>query len=65
LNDGLPYFIDLSSDGEAWREVAKRDAPFGDGGLMSEPWSASVRDHARYVRIRATWYLALSEVEVF
>jgi hypothetical protein len=65
LSDGLPYAIDLSINGTEFHEVARRDAPFGDGGFLSAPWTAAVHGRARYVRIRATWYLALSEVEVF
>jgi hypothetical protein len=66
LNDGLPYSIDLSSDGTQFNEnVARREAPFGDGSFLSPPWMAAIHARARYVRVRATWYLALSEVEVF
>jgi hypothetical protein len=65
LNDGLPFAVDVSNDGSTFREVAHRDAPFGDGSFLAPPWTASIRDHARYVRIRATHYMALNEVEVF
>jgi hypothetical protein len=65
FNDGLPYAIDLSLDGKEFHEVARRDTPFGEGGLFSSPWSAAVHERARFVRIRAAWYLALSEVEVY
>ncbi len=65
FDDGLPYSLELSSDGRAFHEVARREKSFGDGGLMSPPWSAKVVGRARYVRIRANGYIALSEVKVF
>jgi hypothetical protein len=65
LNDGLPYALDLSLDGQQFHEIARRDTPFGDGGFLSSPWTAKVRERARYVRIRANGYIALNEIEVF
>jgi hypothetical protein len=65
LTDGLPYAVDLSLDGKEFHEVARRETPFGDGSLLSPPWTVVVHERARYVRVRATWYLALSEVEVY
>ena len=65
FNDGLPFGIDVSTNGTDFHEVAHRDTPFGDGSFLSKPWSAAVHDRGRFVRIRASWYLALSEVEVF
>jgi hypothetical protein len=65
LNDGLPYTLELSLDGREFHEVARRDTPFGDGGFLSPPWSARIRGHARFVRVRANGYIALSELEVY
>ncbi|MGH7270758.1 MAG: discoidin domain-containing protein [Polyangiaceae bacterium] len=65
FDDGLPFALDLSTDGVTYHEVAHRDKSFGDGGFMSPPWRVKVRDHARYVRVRAKRYMALNEVEVF
>jgi hypothetical protein len=65
FDDGLPYNIDVSQDGDTFRTVATRTEPFGLGGILSPPWTAKVRERARYVRIRAKDYIALSEVEVF
>jgi hypothetical protein len=65
FDDGLPYGIDVSQDGATFRQVATREGPFGLGGILSPPWTAKVRERARYVRIRAKGYIALSEVEVF
>jgi hypothetical protein len=65
FDDGLPYSIDVSTDGNAFRMIATREEPFGLGGILSPPWTAKVHERARYVRIRARDYIALSEVEVF
>jgi hypothetical protein len=65
LDDGLPFSLDVSSDGASFREVARREAHFGDGTFLSPPWTAKMHERARYVRIRSPHYMALNEVEVF
>jgi hypothetical protein len=65
LNDGLPFAVDVSDDGSTFREVAHRDTPFGDGSFLAPPWTATIHEQTRYVRIRGTHYMALNEVEVF
>jgi hypothetical protein len=65
FDDGLPFIIELSSDGSSFREVARRDKSFGSGGVLSSPWSTKLRARGRYVRIRGHGYIALGQLEVF
>jgi hypothetical protein len=65
FDDGLPYTLELSSDGHNFREVARQEHSFGSGGMFSRPWSAPVSGRARFVRIKAMHYIVLREVEVF
>ena len=65
FDDGLPFGLDLSTDGESFRQIAVRTQAFGLGGSFSPPWTVRLRDNARYIRIRATGYTAINEVEVF
>jgi hypothetical protein len=65
FDEGLPYAIDLSADGQTFTEVAHRTTHFGSWWI-DPPWIAPLQKQtARFVRVRATTYLALSEVEVF
>jgi hypothetical protein len=65
FNEGLPYRIELSEDGTSFHEVAQRTEHFGCTPF-DRPWVAPVADvRARFVRVRAQGYLALSEVEVY
>jgi F5/8 type C domain-containing protein len=65
LNDSLPYDLEVSEDGREYKSVEHRVLPFGDGTLGAPPWSAKTSVRARFVRLRAQPYIALSEVEVF
>ena len=63
-DDCLPLVVEVSRDGKAYDEVARRDTHFD----ASPPWVVGVGGRsARYVRIRVARrsYLALSEVEVY
>jgi hypothetical protein len=65
FDEGLPYALDVSVDGLAFTELAQRTIHFGSWWL-DPPWVVSLsKVEARYVRVRATNYLALSEVEAF
>ena len=64
-NESLPYTVELSSDGKLYAALATRTTHFGSG-LFDPPWKIDAHNQsARFVRIRATNYLALSEVEVY
>jgi hypothetical protein len=65
FDDGLPYQVSLSSDGKNYTELAKRENHFGSGGVLSPPWTIACAKRARYVKVEAHKYLALSELEVF
>lgn len=65
LDDCLPLALDVSTDGVTFHEVARRTDHFGDGSFLSPPWTVTVREYGRYVRVRAKRYIALNEVEVF
>jgi hypothetical protein len=65
MDDCLPYVVELSVDGRQFHDVARRETHFGDGGFLSPPWVAPVGGHARYVRLRAKGYVAVSELEVY
>jgi hypothetical protein len=62
---GLPYVLELSTDGRTFREAARRTTHFGTT-RFDPPWSADVHGQlARYVRVGCRDSLALSEVEVY
>jgi hypothetical protein len=64
-DETLPYAIDVSLDGHTFEPQAERSVHFGSWWL-DPPWRVRLpKVQARYVRVRATQYLALSEVEVF
>jgi hypothetical protein len=65
LNDGLPYDLETSEDATTYTPISHRGEAFGDGSLGAPPWTSKTKIHARYVRLRAHSYIALSEVEVF
>jgi hypothetical protein len=65
FDDSLPLSIEVSTDGTTFHEVARRTEHFGDGSFLSPPWTASLHDYGRYVRLRSKHYIALNEVEVF
>lgn len=65
FDDILPLTIEVSADGSAYREVARRNEHFGDGWLFSAPWTVSLKEYGRYVRLRSKRYIALNEVEVY
>jgi hypothetical protein len=65
FDDGLPYALELSEDGRGFQPAGRRTVHFG-GGRFDPPWKVDVRGKsARFVRVSATGYLALSEVEVY
>jgi hypothetical protein len=64
FDDCLPLVAELSADGMAYVEIARREQHFG----ADPPWSIRGRGEvARFVRLRLArrGYLALSEVEVY
>jgi hypothetical protein len=65
LDDGLPLWLEASEDGTTFREIGRRDKRFGDGSFAAPPWTQKVDETCRYIRIRSSAYIALSEVEVF
>ena len=65
LDQCLPYAVSVSEDGRAYKEVARRETHFGSGDFLSSPWTIAADVSARYVRIEANGYIALSELEVF
>jgi hypothetical protein len=65
MDAGLPYALDVSEDGSSFREITKRTQHFGDGTWLSPPWTVKLDTRARYVRVRAHDYVALSELEVY
>ena len=64
-DDCLPYWLDVSTDGVTFHEVAVRTDHFGDGSFFSPAWTVSLHEYGRYVRIRSKKYLVLNEIEVF
>jgi hypothetical protein len=65
FDDGLPYTVEISSDGATFTPLDVRSTHFGSG-ILDPPWSIDARkQHARFVRVRCNQYLALSEIEVF
>lgn len=65
FDDGLPLSLELSEDGKTFATVAERTTHFG-ATIFDPPWEVTVDGRrARFVRVRARDYLALSEVEVF
>jgi len=59
---GLPFYLELSTDGVTFHLAAERAASFS----ASRPWTFEAQaQRARYVRIRSDHAIALSEVEVF
>ncbi len=64
FDDCLPLVAEVSLDGKAYDEIARRETHFG----TSPPWVIDAGGRpGRYVRLRVARksYLALSEVEVF
>jgi hypothetical protein len=64
FDDGLPSTLEISTDGTSFEAVAKRTTHFG-ASFFDGPWVAKVGKPARFVRVRGTDYLALSEIEVY
>ena len=61
----LPYVVDFSLDGHEFWEVGRCENHFGSWWI-DPPCRVDCDDRTtRYVRVRATHYLALSEVEVY
>lgn len=63
LDEGLPFTMEFSDDGETFVEVAVRSEPFSGHA----PWvfvPQGDKREARYIRIRSARYIALAEVEV-
>jgi len=63
-DDGLPYVVEVSADAEGGSEVGRCTKHFGSW-WGDPPCSITLHETARYVRVRASNYLALSEIEVF
>jgi hypothetical protein len=65
LDQCLPYSVSVSEDGQSYREIAKRETHFGSGDVLSPPWTIKCDERARFIRVQAHDYIALSELEVF
>jgi hypothetical protein len=65
LDQCLPYSVSVSEDGVSYKVVARRETHFGSGDFLSSPWTIKCDVHARFVRVEANGYIALSELEVF
>ena len=65
LDQCLPFSVSVSDDGRIYKELARRDTHFGSGDFLSSPWTIKCDVHARFVRVEAKDYVALSELEVF
>jgi F5/8 type C domain len=65
LDQCLPYSVSVSEDGQSYRELAKRETHFGSGDFLSSPWTVKCDARARFVKVQAKDYIALSELEVF
>ncbi len=65
FDDGLPYAVDFSWDGKTFWEVGRCEKHFGSWWIDPPCRVPCDRRTTRYVRVRATHYLALSEIEVF
>lgn len=64
FNEGLPFALELSDNGEDFTEITQRKAPFS----RWRPWAHHAEGReARYIRIRKIGhgYVALSELEVY
>jgi hypothetical protein len=64
-DDTLPYWLEISTDGTNYHEVARRAEHFGDGTWVAPAWTVSLHEYGRYVRIHSKRYLALNEIKVF
>jgi hypothetical protein len=61
FDEGLPFTLELSQDGKTFKEVARRTEPF----TATNPWVFEAHGaEARFVRLRSSSYIALTEVEV-
>ena len=61
FDEGLPLRLELSEDGQQWKEVERRPTHFS----ATDPWV--VKPHgasARYVRVASDNYVALTEMEI-
>jgi hypothetical protein len=65
LDQSLPYSLFVSQDGVSFTPLAKRTNHFGSGDFLSSPWTVRCDVRARYVRVEANGYIALSELEVY
>ena len=62
FDEGLPLRLELSEDGQSWKEVERRATHFS----ATAPWV--VKPHgarARYVRVASDNYIALTEMEIY
>jgi hypothetical protein len=65
FDEGLPFILELSADGRAFEAVATRTTHFGST-VFDAPWRVDLTGRrARFVRVRGTSYVALSELEVY
>jgi len=65
LDACLPYSVSVSEDGRTYQQIARRETHFGSGDFLSSPWTIKRTVRARFVRVEAHDYIALSELEVF
>lgn len=65
FDDGLPYIVEFSFDGHTFWEVGRCETHFGSWWIDPPCRVPCDRRTTRFVRVSATGYLALSEIEVF
>jgi len=62
FDEGLPMRLELSEDGQQWKEIERRTTHFS----AAAPWVVKVQGtRARFVRVSSDNYVALTEIEVY
>jgi hypothetical protein len=62
FDDGLPLRLELSEDGQQWKELERRTTSFS----ATDPWVAQADGaRARFVRVASNNYVALTEIEIY
>jgi hypothetical protein len=62
FDEGLPLRLEVSEDGQQWKEVERRATHFS----ATDPWVIKPQGtRARFVRVASGNYVALTEIEVY
>jgi len=62
FDEGLPMRLEISEDGQQWKELERRTEHFS----ATAPWVVKPAGaRARYVRVSSDNYIALTEIEVY